>query len=286
MRQWSSPLLTGDTTEEVIDYYYRYLSRNADLAAHFSKFKRQLKRAPHAAKAEAVVFSLLRAENLAPTVFEDDSHGGPDFRCEYRDKPFLVEVTSLDPKVVTERSGLSSISSNGIGGAFGLLTDRLLSEAKNKATQLGNHALPGVLAITCDHEFGGILLDRHAAQTLMMSAPCINSPFDGGPTFITTDLKHSVFYRASSVLGPDQLPIISACRQSISAILLLTLYSREVSAVGLLHPEAQYPFSPTWLPQVPYITFAGPPTANSIKTQWTFDDCNGRPASFPHRRIR
>jgi hypothetical protein len=59
------------------------------------------------------------------------------------------------------------------------VSDRLPSEATNKARQLGRHNLPRVLAILSDHVFASILLDRLAAECLMTSASLINVPLNG-----------------------------------------------------------------------------------------------------------
>ena len=56
----------GDTLDQVVEFYYRYLARNRDLAVHFGQFKKRLKADPQAATAEAIVFSHLRAESLHP----------------------------------------------------------------------------------------------------------------------------------------------------------------------------------------------------------------------------
>jgi hypothetical protein len=132
------PAVGGDTVDQVVEFYYRYLARNRDLAVHFGQFKKRLKADPQAATAEAIVYSHLRAERLHPELFEHPASGGPDSRC-HPTAPFLVEVTSLDSAVVAKRSGLPATISGPGGGAFGLITDRLLSEAKNKAPQLGRH---------------------------------------------------------------------------------------------------------------------------------------------------
>ncbi len=276
---------TGDTVDEVVDYYYRYLARNSDLTVLFGQFKKRLHIDPQAATAEAIVFSLLRAEKLHPELFEDPVSGGPDFRCN-PNAPFLVEVTSLDSAVVSKRSGLPASISGPGGGAFGQITDRLLSEAKNKAPQLGRYPLPGVLAITSDHAFSSILLDRLAAEYLMTSAPQFNVPLGGGPHYMTTDLKHAVFYRPLGVLDASGTPIITPCRQSIAAILLIAIYRREVQVVGLLHPEAAYPFNPAWLPKVPFVQFEGKCTPTHIATEWIQADAGERVATFAQRRIR
>src|SRR5579863_5582720 len=98
VRTLLTPPAVGDTVDQVVEYYYRYLARNRDLAVHFDQFKKRLKADPQAATAEAIVFSHLRAQNLHPELFEDPTSGGPDFRC-LAPAPFLVEVTSLDSAV-------------------------------------------------------------------------------------------------------------------------------------------------------------------------------------------
>jgi hypothetical protein len=53
------------------------------------------------------MFSWLRAEQLEPHLFEDAGTGGPDFLCTHSGSdPFLVEATSLDSEMVSERSRL------------------------------------------------------------------------------------------------------------------------------------------------------------------------------------
>jgi hypothetical protein len=285
VRSLLTPPATGDTVDGVVDYYYRYLARNRDLAVHFEQFKKRLKADAQAATAEAIVFSYLRAEKLQPELFEDPSSGGPDFRCNPT-APFLVEVTSLDSAVVAKRSGLPATITGPGGGAFGLITDRLFSEAKNKAPQLGRHPLPGVLAIVSGHAFSSILLDRLAAEYLMTSAPQFSVPLGGGPHSMTTDLKHAVFYRPLGVLDASGTPIITPCRQSIAAILLIAIYRREVQIVGLVHPEAAYPFNSAWMAKVPFVQFEGQCTPNHIATEWIETASGERVATFPHRRIQ
>lgn len=287
MRLSSSPPTIGDSLTDVVEYYYRYLSRNADLASHFVQFKKRLADDPKAAEAEAVVFSLLRAEKLSPGLFEDVSTGGPDFRCTPQASgQFLVEVTSMDSNVVAHRSGLPARITGSRAGAYGLITDRLLSEAKNKAPQLGRYKLPGVLAITTDHDFASLLLDRLAAEYLMTSAPQINVPFDGRPEFMSTDLRHSVFCRPNGLVDGDGVPTIVPCRQSISAILLIAIHHYEVTVLGLLHPNPSYAFDPLWFQKVPFVRFQTFPTAKNIATEWVPSSTGEDVAVFRHRRIR
>jgi hypothetical protein len=282
----SAPRGSGNTVDEVVDYYFRFLARNQDLTAHFEQFKKRLNADPKAAQAEAVVFSFLRAEDLQPGPFEDVSAGGPDYLCSSASAKFLVEVTSLDSEVVSEESGLPAEITGPGGGAFGLITNKLQAKVKAKASQLGGQSFPGILAIASDHAFAGMLLDRLAAEYLMTSAPQINVPVGGGPTYTTTDLKHSAFYHATGVLDASGVPIIKPFRQSVSAILLIATYPREIQVVGLLHPEAVRPLDPALLPKVPFLKSKRPFSADRIATEWVQADDGRVAASFPHRHIR
>jgi hypothetical protein len=279
----------GDSIAEIVDLYRCYLWRNG-FKAHYDRFLQRLASDPKAAEAEAVVFSLLRAENVDPRVFEDASTGGPDFQCHPpANESFLVEVTSLDSTALANKSKLPLMMSGGNGAqSFLLITDKLKGTAKRKAPQLGRYSLPGVLAITSDYDYATLLLGKGNAEYLMTSAPQINVPIDGRPDYITTDLQDAVFCRLSRVLNSAGVPSIDPCRQSISAILLITIYPHEASVVGLLHPEATHPFDPNWFPKVPYLRFKNWPlvVGNQASTEWILGDEEHREAAFPHRRIR
>lgn len=285
MRRLTTP--AGVSVDEIVELYWRFLSRNEQYAVHFAQFKKRYQADRKSAEAEAIMFSLLRAEKLNPDVFENPGTGGPDFRCNLSSgESFLVEVTSLDSTSVSKKSGLPLKMDGAGGGAYGLITEKLLSAAKNKAGQLGGHGLPGVLAITSQYDFAGLLLDRMAAEYLMTSAPQINVPLDGRPHYITTDLRNAVFCN-TGLLDASGNPIISPRRQSISAILLIAIHPRESRVVGLLHPEPASPFDPYWLPRVPYLRFQHwPITGNMAPTEWILGEPDHRSTIFEHRPIR
>jgi len=75
---------TGVSLDEIVEFYWRFLSRNKEYATHFEQFKKRWTSDQKAAEAEAVVFSLLRAEKLNPDIYEDPSTGGPDFAVRHR----------------------------------------------------------------------------------------------------------------------------------------------------------------------------------------------------------
>lgn len=285
MRQ--SVTAPGVSVNEIVEIYWRFLSRNKQYAQHFEQYKKRYQSDQKAAEAEAVVFSLLRAEKQNPDIFEDPGTGGPDFLCHPSSTDsFLVEVTSLDSNSMSKKSDLPRTMTGAGGGAFGLITEKLLSSAKNKARQLGGRSLPGVLAIASDYDFAGLLMDRMAAQYLMTSAPQINVPLDGRPEYVTTDFAHAAFC-SLGLLDASGNQMITPRRQSISAILLITIHPNESRVVGLLHPEPATAFDPNWFPKVPYLRFTHwPLTSGKVETEWILGDAEHRDATFEHRLIR
>lgn len=188
--------------------------------------------------------------------------------------------------MVSERSSLPAEIAGPGGGAFALITEKLKAKAQSKATQLAGHDMPTVLAIASDHAFASILMDRLAAEYLMTSAPQVNVPIGGGPTYMSTNLKDSVFQRSTGVLDASGALIIKPALQSIGAILLIALDHREMRIAGLLHPNAANPFNPQWLPVIPFVKFAGVFSHTNIATEWIQTDKWHREASFSHRHIR
>jgi hypothetical protein len=287
MRRVQAPHNTGVTVRDVLEYYRCYLSRNRDLANHCTQFLKRECRDPKAAQAEAVVFSWLWAEKLKPCLFEDAGTGGPDFCCTHSGgNRFIVEATSLDSEMVSERSGLPTEITGPGGRAFALITEKLKAKAKSKASQLAGHGVPTVLAITSDHAFAGLLMDQLAAEYLMTSAPQTHVPIGGGPSYITHDFKDAVFRRNTGLVWASGAPIVKPALRSIGAILLIAVGDREMRIVGLLHPDAANLFNPKWLPMIPFVKFTGLVTFASDGTEWLEAIEGHRKATFPHRHIR
>jgi len=275
------------SVDEIVDSYWRFLSRNR-YDGHLKRFKDRLDSDPKAAEAEAVVFSVLWSEKLRPDVFEDNSTGGPDFRCDPSlGDSFLVEVKSLDSKAVSDRSTLP-LQLNGPGGqAVRLITDKLCSAAQSKAAQLGGRGMPGVLAITSAYDYAGLLMDRGPAEYLMTSAPHFRIPLGstGRSGQWATDLRDAVFCQAG-ILDAYGDQRFNTRYRSIAAILLVTIGVRETEVVGLLHPDAAHPFDPQLFPAVPYVRFAQwPLTSTNISTEWILGNGQQGSATFGHRRI-
>jgi len=272
----------GVSINDVVDSYWIFLARN-HYDAHLERFRRRLSSdAKAAAEAEAIVFSFLWSAKLSPDVFEDPSKGGPDFHCRpCKTEGFLVEVTSLESGAVARRSNLPETITGSGGGAFGLITPLLRGKATAKATQFGNAPLPRVLAIACSHAFSGILMDRLAAENLLVSDYMISVPFrePSKPAIQVTDLRRSVFFHWDKFTGK-----IVPCRQSISALLLVAISGIQADVVGILHPEPSIAFAPALFPQVPYLKVKNWPVVDErIELEWSIGGDGS--ATFLHERI-
>lgn len=281
--------VTASSVDEVVDYYWRYLARNK-FDGHLKRFKDRLSADPKSAEAEAVVFSWLRAEKQQPEIFEDNSKGGPDFRCSPTPQSgFLTEVTSLDSVSLSTKSGLPLKISGAGGGAYALISQKLRTTVQSKAAQLGGQSLPGVLAITSAYDFSGLLMNQMAAQNLLTGDPYFSAPLGGGtpanPAHWETSLRNAIFCRAGLLDAAGNQTFTSCC-QSVSAVLLVSIYPHELHALGVLHPDAVRPFDPQLMPGIPFVRFRQwPILQGKIEFEWIQNDGLRDGAVYPHKHI-
>ncbi len=274
--------MSNRNIDAVLDSYSVYLRRDDKKTA--DRFVRTRKSDRESALAEAITYQFLKTVGARPEINDKVGIGGPDFLCcasRFRRMPqdeFFVEATSLGLNAVTERSGLSSEMPKGISGrALGLVTENLCNKAKAKNRKFKNCIKPTVLAIVSSHLHGALLLDAHAAETALISG--IHWRHEIGSEVADpncyTDLKDSVFMRP----GPNGS--IEACRQNLSAILLISVYLDHSEVFGILHPEPKIPLNVALLPNLPFIRIAKWPVVDGkIWTEWVI----GRPKGLriPH----
>lgn len=250
-------------TTEIIESYKLFLE--VKYPNHFKNYCRRLKDQPEGAKAEAVTFSIFRSKFDLVQVAEDLSKGGADFFCKTNDVEIVSEVTCLEAEAVAAQSGWKNeIPEDGSAGFFGMITKMLRTKASGKASQLSGHSCPRILVITCEHIASDILLGTHGAETLLTSdtmiETLINKPIE--KSSIVTDLNNSVFFRYKN--GKFE-----SCRQSISGILLFSIYTDRTLGVGILHPDPQYKLKTNLFPSIPFLRMMEwPPKNNRIETEW------------------
>ena len=271
--------LSGDSIQEVVDAYSVFLEvRHPDHKKHFHD---RLAADPDSAKAEAVVFSWLRLRGSNPQVAESPSTGGTDYLCVPESNgPFLIEVTSLNRDAVEQRSGWPD-QLDERAHAFSMITPNLWSKARTKAPQLGNHAVPRVLAITLAHIGASALLGTLAAEWMMMSEPKIQVPIalsgQPGPTRTVSDLRKAAFIRLQN---HAVVPVL----QSISAVLLIAIWDTQLEVVGLLHPEPAVPLDYGVFDDVPFLRVEWPVRQGILRREWVV--AHPGPARYYHIKVR
>jgi hypothetical protein len=274
------------TTSEIIDSYRTYLE--VKYSDHFKKYCKRVDNQPESTKAEAILFSILRSTFSDIVIAEDISTGGVDFKCEADDSKFIVEVTSLEAESVVDQSGWKNkVEENGAFNSFSMITHKLRTKASGKADQVSGADMPRILAITTEHSGGNFLLGPHAARTLLTSDTKIKVPINS-PEFnagLATDLKDSVFFRWKD-------GVVEACRQSISAILLISILSDKCLMVGILHPCPACVFPIQLFPEVPFVRLKKwPPDDHNIETEWVIHSPSMteflyRPITFKEDELR
>jgi hypothetical protein len=258
----------GDTLQDVTTAYSVFLEVCA--ASRHKAFVDRLAADPDAARSEAAMFSWLWARKLAPSINETATQGGMDFLCSSADIPFLVEVTGLSKAAVVNKSGWPDTLDE-IAQTFSMITAQLAGKGQHKSRQLstGQASIPCVLAICLAHPGASALLSTMAAEWLMVSDPKIKVPIVAqgtalGQTRLVTDLKRSVFF------GPRD-GVIVPMRESISAILLVALWDRQLDVVGMLHPKPTVPLNYRVFARVPFLR-VGWPLMNPIEMEWVIGD--------------
>jgi hypothetical protein len=275
--------------DDVLKSYGEYLA-----LAHppnFKRFQNTLVSSRESAIAEAMVFQILDQLRVNPQINDTVEAGGADFICNrgYRSgvlqrfaapniqDRFVVEATSLDIDAVTDRSGIPDEIEDLEGGPFSLLT--LRNKVAAKAPQLANYDMPRVLAIASSHSGISALFNTATAEWFLTSPPKWRMPIDGGEVTQVIDLGSSVF------LKPGPAGTIEACRQSISAILLVSIHGDRSCVCGILHPDPARPLSIGFLPTIPFVRLAKWPIAGGkLETEWVISEPEMH--DFRHERIR
>jgi len=271
-------MVQGDSLKDVAQAYSVFLEVCA--TGHHKAFLNRLKSDPEAAKAEAAVFSWLRAKTLVPNINEIAGKGGIDYLCSPNGIPFLLEVTCLSKAAVIDKSGWPD-SLDEVAHSFSMITPQLAGKGKSKAPQLstGQAGIPRVLAICLAHPGASAMLGTLAAQWSMVSDPKIQAPIvaqgtELGPTRLVSDLKRAVFF------GPRDAVIVPM-RQSISAILLVALWDNQLNVVGMLHPKPTVPLDYRVFARVPFLRVEWP-LMSPIQMEWVI----GNPSSLIEHHVK
>lgn len=261
--------------QEVVNGYQEYLKLNCS-EQHQKSFNDLLtKNHEEAAISEAVVFNWLCQNNLNPGVEENKSTGGMDFICSYNKKDeFVVEVTCLKREELAMSTGLSVKKF----GGFRMPTKEIRTRISNKAKKLSGYEMPRVLAITSLHDAAPILLNSQIIPGFfLVSGWKLNVPIGNSDEdfHLSTDLQEAIFFRFKG-----NSTEIEYCRESVSAVLLISITGNGLCATGYLHPKPTYSLNAKFLSAVPFLKVKNNLIRDGeILTEWI----NAAPysASFP-----
>jgi hypothetical protein len=251
--------------ESILSAYQNHL-RQRPSDQPLTRFNRLLEDNREAAISEAIVFNWLCGARQSPELNEDSSTGGADFICSpSRDYKYIVEVTCIGSQALTDETGCHMIPGQMM--AYSSATRILRQRVSDKAPQLSGYDKPTVLAIVSLHEGAYMLFSPDEAVKFLISDWAFTIPMgrNNDETYLSTDLRQSIFFRRSAN-DPSR---IEPCRQSVSAVLLIPVSGDRLNVTGVLHPEPARPFSIHALKKVPFVRVKEwPVNGGEVFTEW------------------
>lgn len=263
---------------KVVESYKTFLE--VRYPTHYRSYCSRLTSNPEGARGEAIIFSLLRSEFRDVIMGEDPSTGGADFLVASEEFKFITEVSCLQTDSVASQSGMKNEVKDGTAGWFTMITHKLRTKVSDKAAQVSGYTIPSVVAITCEHIGSDLLIGPHGAESLLSSETRIAVPIGDQPpdnTDLVTDLKNSVFFKFKN-------GAVEPCRQSVSAVLLVSISGDKSLIVGVLHPDPNYPLAISLFRSVPFLRLKKwPPENSTIEMEWVIH--SPKAAEFYHREV-
>ena len=241
-KQERSPLAAS--TDEIMEQYKGFLRGFSPF--HLRKFTDRLVSDPESAKSEAVSWYVLETIDAEMDIIpgETKKGGGPDFCCQPKTlgtpspgTDFVVEVTSLSPEAVSNRSGWPNSVEEG-ARAFQLITENLKQKMGDKQQQHQELSTPLVLMITSSHLASNVLMNALPAKMFLYSATHLFEEWD-----------------------------------SISAVILVSIYSDSCHTLGILNPAASAKLDIGLFPSIPFLRALDwpPKDPNSVRSDWTVE---------------
>lgn len=232
------------------------------------------------AVAEAVIWDYISSRSDSVWLEETPGEGGVDFGFSVASNQFLVEVTNISNEAAADATKMPDQEL--YAGNYCLMTKNVRQKVRKKFTQACKQTdHPLLVAVTTLHwNASQACIDRRAVEFALGSPPMITSKWNPqtgesiGDVYQSTDLSQSVFLSPTPILGSDGELIAQAKYQPISGFLLcgLGLNPENVSVFGALNPEANNPFDPMLLPDIPFCSFKEWPVATSIDFSWTITE--------------
>jgi len=256
---------------KVIDEHQSWLKHFGQ--QHLNKWEKLLKNQPEPAICEATTRKLFSEHEVDVEPYEDISKGGPDFLCTKNDKHFYVEVTCITKGAATKKTKLDAEPQiNSSPRWYRPPIQQILEEMRNKTPQCKDLNEPCLLTI-CTLHFGvGFICfgDKDIAEMVLTGTPHVSWSIDSGSVKLqkephtATELKNSCFVRPRK----NKPCSIEEARKTISAVLLCSSYMKPPHAVGILHPNPNYHFDRSLLPDIGFCRLGEGYQSGKLKVEW------------------
>ena len=237
------------------------------------KWEDLLKNNPEAAICEAKTRKLLSDHNVIVEPYEDLSTGGPDFVCTKDSKTFYVETTCISIEAATKESDLYPTDSPEVDdSAYRNMTEKFRSEITRKTKQCSKVKAPRIVVVATLHPKASdcCIIDECSVEELLTGTTYITGEINTrsgrkvGDTYQSTRLENSVFILPKKG-SPNQ---IEDARNSVSAVLLCGFGLNPLNVIGCLHPNPNYPFDRSLLPDVKFAILADGYHYGVLKVEW------------------
>jgi hypothetical protein len=264
-----------DTPDEMLKQYANEIQSHREWLQSLdqgcaTKWEKLLKADPEAAICEAATRELLERHDVTVRPNEDLSAGGPDYLCTRVGEHFYLEVTCISKDAATTATKLPDKCPSG-PETYAYMTKKILWKLSNKTSQCAGMDGPTLVAICTLHsQAGDLCFDDLAAEELLTGIAYITHDLNTethepvGNTYESTRLEGLAFIRHVKA-SPNWL---EHARNPVSAVLLCGFGSFPPSVLACLHPNPNYPFDRTLLPQIKFCRLVEGYLTGHFKVEW------------------
>lgn len=180
---------------------------------------------------------------------------------------FFVEVACISIAKATEETNLPHPFQPGHRN-YSLLNKAIFEKCRKKTTQCSDTGAPTLLAVGTFHFHASIIcMSKRDADMLLTGETSIGFSIDETENEGNGDVFQITKLAKASFLKPAKNSICEA-RTSLSGVLLCGFGIAPQSVFGILHPLAVRPFTPAWLPNIPFGEVRIDHDSGQLNTVW------------------
>ncbi|MBA2116713.1 hypothetical protein [Bremerella alba] len=254
---------------ELIESHREWLSGFDEQYAR--NWEKLLKADAEAAMCEAGVRRMLASFDVVVSPNEDlnGNQQRVDFSCLSNGEKFFVEVACIPVEKAEKITGIADDFQMIFMRNPTPLNGAIRRKCIGKARQSGNHPAPVLLAIGTWHGSAAMLSFMPPYPEMLLTGMTTMTVFIDKETLESSvEPRYESQLDAAAFIQRSEEDQIKVVRNSISGLLLCGLSFEPVMRVGILHPNASKPFSPSWLPDVPFCEVQINDVDGTLNVQW------------------